>query len=49
MFFATFLTPKSANAHIGKTLECKAAGMGLHTIKLETRPTDTMIGGSEAA
>ena len=28
---------------------CKAAGMGLRTIVLETRPTDTMVGGSGAA
>jgi len=49
MFFTTFPTEKSGNAHIGRTPVCKAAGMGLRTIVLETRPTDTMVGGSGAA
>ena len=44
MFFAAFPTPKSANAHIGKTPESKAAGMGMQTIVLETWSTDTMVG-----
>jgi hypothetical protein len=48
MFFATFLTgptPKSANVDIGRISKGtgKAADMGLLTIVLETRPTDTMV------
>ena len=51
MFFATFHTEKSANAHIGSRDSClrpEGACAGAGTIVLETRPTDTMVGGSES-
>ena len=39
----------AANIHITKTAVCKAADKGIKTIRLETRPTDAMVGGSGAA
>jgi hypothetical protein len=33
--------------HITKALQCRAASMGVKTIVEETRPTDTMEGGSD--
>jgi len=49
MFFETYPTQRSANMHITKTPQCRAASMGIKTIVVETRPTDTMVGGSGAS
>jgi hypothetical protein len=42
-------TQWSVNMHITKTLQCRAASMGIKTIVVETLPTDTMEGCSGAA
>jgi hypothetical protein len=51
MFFETYPTERSANMHVAKTPRCRVAGpgMGVKTVVVETRATDTMVGGSCAA
>jgi hypothetical protein len=49
MFFEAYPTERSANMHIAKTLQCRAACIGVKTVVVETRATDTMMGGSGAA
>ena len=49
MFFETYPTERSANMHVAKTPRCRVAGMGFKTVVVETRATDTMVGGSGAA
>jgi len=49
MFFEAYPTARSANMHIAKTTQCRLAGMGVKTVVVETRATDTMVGGSGAA
>jgi hypothetical protein len=48
MFFETYPTERSANMHVAKTPQCRVAGMGVKTVVVETRATDTMVGGSES-
>ena len=48
MFFETYPTERSANMHVAKTPRCRVAGMGFKTVVVETRATDTMVGGSSA-
>ena len=42
-------TLRGAKTHIGKSLPCRAADLGVREIALEIRQTDTMVGGSDAA
>jgi hypothetical protein len=49
MFFETYPTERSTNMHVAKTPLCRVAGMGVKTVVVETRATDTMVGGSGAA
>ena len=48
-FTSAFPTIRAARTHIGRSRTCAAAGLGIQEITLETRQTDTMVGGSGAA
>ena len=43
------LTGRAVRTHIGKSPVCQAAGLGVKVAKMETRPTDAMMGGTGAA
>ena len=49
MFLETFSTARAAKIHIAKNSKCRATGSGLRTVVVESRPSDTMAGGSGAA
>ena len=48
-FTSAFPTIRSARIHIGRSRKCAAAGLGIQEITLETRQTNTMVGGSSTA
>ena len=52
-FTSAFPTIRAARTHIGRSRAasraCAAAGLGIQEITLETRQTNTMVGGSCAA
>ena len=48
-FTSAFPTIRAARTHIGRSHTCAAAGLGIQEITLETRQTNTMVGGSSTA
>ena len=48
-FTSAFASVRAAKTHIGMSPACRAAGLGIRELVLETRQTDNMVGGSGAA
>ena len=44
MFVMPYPTLRAARMHMGKSPTCPAAGLGVKEVKMETRPTDSMVG-----
>ena len=49
MFITPYSTLRAFKTHISKSPVCLAAGLGVKEVKLETRPTDAILGCTGAA
>ena len=49
MIFTSYPTLRAIRTHISKSPKCRAAGLGVKEVELETRPTDAMVGDTGAA